>query len=493
MTHEAVVDPATFPAGHGKLTRHPLVATLLVVVAVGILGGLLSVVLPGDAATYLGPMLASVLVFGIFWVILQRRLGENIFFELGFLYVALLMVHTLVPAFAFITASFFQGGPLDQLLPESTELRKHLWRQILFQVGFAAGYLVLRGRATWQAPAGFEGQDRDRRALVLIVVLLAVSVATVILMSAPVESYFDHYIRYDHLPWLQRKFVSLSIRMSLGLYCVLLVFLFRNYEKYKLLIPVVLAAICAHEIAYSSGARIQSLLVLLQAVCLYHFTVKRISLKAGVAACAVLAVFFSVMELVRLLDFDLGSARSAVAEEGLQPSLEFISVYFPGFHLYAERAAGTLPPREWPMFFSDVISLFTFGDFSRWNPMVWYARNYYPDTDIPPFTLGPIADSAIWGGEIDLVLRSVVNGLFFALIVRWFVRYGDRWWGLSVYVYSCATAILAVKYSVFLHLSLIEKNLLPVLLVVGAARVLRFTNKVPVSDGGVFSSVGGMR
>jgi hypothetical protein len=130
------------------------------------------------------------------------------------------------------------------------------------------------------------------------------------------------------------------------------------------------------------------------------------------------------------------------------------------------------------MFFNDFISLFTWGDFARYNPMDWYARNYYPQADVPPFTVGPIADSAIWGGEADLLVRSLINGVFFAYIARWFVRYGDRWWGLTVYIYCCATCILVVKYSVFLHLNLIEKNLIPVLVLVQAARRLRLQKRI---------------
>lgn len=462
----------------GALTkRYPVNAAMLLL---GIVGGLrivLGVLLPADAATYLGPTLTSILVFGMFWLILQRQLGDNIFGELGFLYVGLIVAYTVVPALAFMTASFYQGGPLDQLLPESSELRAHLWRQVLFESGVAAGYLLLRGRGTWQAPAVVDAEGRDGRTLVFVAILIAVAVSSMTLLSAPVESYWDSYLRYDHLSWLQHKFVSLCIRMSFGLYCVLLVFLFRNYHKYKLIIPVVVAAICTHEIVYSFGARIQAFLVILEAALLYHLTVKKIPLKWWLLAGAGLAAFFSVLERARELGFDVGSARSAVAEEGLKPASELSAVFFPGFHLYAERAQGTLPVREWPMFFHDFISLFTFGDFTRWNPMEWYARNYYPLAEVAPFTVGPIAESAIWGGEADLLLRSVINGLFFAYIVRWFLRYGDRWWGLTVYVYSYATCILTLKYSVFLHLTLIEKNLLPVLILVYAVRVLRFSRQ----------------
>ena len=472
--------PAQTPLNPEAFRRSfPLIAALVTLfVSLVVLRVVLGWFVPGDGTLYLAPMLTSFFVFGAFWLTLRRQLDDNVFGELGFIYVAVIVVHTAVPAFSFLTAAFYQGGPLDQLLPEPAQLRTHLWRHVLFETGVASGYLLLRGHAKWQRSPQIIDRDRDKRALIVIAVLTVVSIMAVMALSAPVESYYENYTRFDHLPWALHKFVSLCIRMSLGLYCLLLVFLFRNYEKYKLVIPIAVAAICAHEIAYSFGARIQSLLVVLQTICLYHLTVRRISLKWGLIAVGVIVVFYSLIELVRMQDLTTVSARDVVADQGFQPSASFISVFFPGFHLYAERAAGTLPPREWPMFLSDFISLFTFGAYERYNPMDWYARNYYPQAEIPPFTLGPIADSALWGGEFDLVLRALVNGAFFSVIVRWFLRHGDQWWGLAIYVYCCAAAILTIQYSVFLDLNLVEKNLIPVLLVVHAARVLSFKRPV---------------
>ncbi len=161
-----------------------------------------------------------------------------------------------------------------------------------------------------------------------------------------------------------------------------------------------------------------------------------------------------------------------VSQEEFKSASEFYSVYLTGFHLYAERLQGALPPTEWPMFFNDFISMVTFGDFTRWNPMDWYARNYYPDSVVAPFTLGPIADSAIWGGEVDLLLRGLINGAFFAYLVRWFLRHKDRWWGVTIYVYCYATCVMTLKYSIFYHLTPLLKTLLPTLLVVAVVRTL---------------------
>jgi len=255
--------------------RFALAPLLMLVVGVG---ALLAVTQRGDLAHYLAPSLASIGVFVGFALLLRRQVGGDIFGELGFLYVGFIVAYTVVPAFAFAVTGLDEGGPLAQLLPEASELGKHLWRQVLFEAGVAGAYLLLRGRRTVSGPIIAYGRERDDRTLVVVVVVIAVSLSSAMLLSAPVSNYYEHYVRYDHLPWLLHKFVSLCIRLSLGLYAVLLVFLFRNYQKYRLIIPVVVTAICAYEIVYSYGARIQALIVLLMAMCLYHFTVRKVSL-----------------------------------------------------------------------------------------------------------------------------------------------------------------------------------------------------------------------
>src|ERR1700694_1407404 len=189
--------------------QHPLPFAALLLVLLAGLGLLVGATLPKDARIYIPPALASVFVFMMFWMILEQRLGENVFGELGFLYVGYTMVHTIVPAISFMTASFYQDVPLETLLPAATALKTHLWRHVLFESGVAVGYLVLRGRSIWHAPAVPEDRSRDTRTLMLVGFLIVVSLAATMLMSAPVESYYDSYLRYDHLPWLLHKFVSL--------------------------------------------------------------------------------------------------------------------------------------------------------------------------------------------------------------------------------------------------------------------------------------------
>jgi hypothetical protein len=412
------------------------------------------------------PTVAAMALFGLFAVLLRARLGGSVFGELGFIYLAWAVVYTALPGFGLAVGTAAESGPLSLLLPAAGELAAHLWRHALFIGSVAVGYLMARGRTA--VPERLALQDPHHssdRMVALLVGLILVCIASLLLLSAPVTNYYEHYVRYEHLSWPVRKFVSLCVRLSIGFYSILLVLLFLNYERYRRLIPLVLIVLCVHETTYSLGSRILSLMILLQAAFLYHLLVRRISLMRALVGCLLLGALFTAIEFVREAQGDLDAVQSRVSDEGLKTAGEFGAVFLTGFHLYAERAQGSLPPTEWPMFFSDFISLVTFGDFTRWNPMEWYARNYHPDALVAPLTLSPIADSAVWGGELDLFLRGLLNGAFFAFIVRCFLRWRTRWWSLVVYVFCHATAIITLKYSVFYHLTPLLKTMLPAILV----------------------------
>jgi hypothetical protein len=279
-----------------------------------------------------------------------------------------------------------------------------------------------------------------------------------------VLTYHDHYTRFDHLSWPLLRLIYVCLTLKTGTYFVLLVLMLTDYQKYKKLIFAFLILACTYESVYSFGSRIETLTILLAFVCCYHYKVEAISLKKGVSYMLGLAVLFSVIELFRASEFNLAIAQKVVAKEGGMPASEFGAVYFTSFHLYAERAHGTLPPKDWQMFFSDFISLIPFVDHIKWNPQYWYAKYYFPDAVVPPQTMGALADSAIWGGELDLLLRSLLNGGLFALLMRWFLRHREKWWVATIYCYCYATSIMVLKYSILYHLTPLVRIIIPTLL-----------------------------
>ncbi len=472
--------------------RQPLPSLLALLTVIGVLSIAAVLTLPTEVERFVQPTLAAILVFLVFTVLLQWRVGENLFGELGFLYLGFATAYTVLPAFALMLGTISEGDILKLLTSRPSELAAHLWRHVLFMSGVATGYLLLRGRESPRKIMISDPKRRDTITIIFLVAIIAICIFSIIFLSAPVETYYDHYTRFDDLSWPVRKLVSLFLRLKLGLYAALIVFLFLSYKRYKLFIPFVVGLIALHEMAYSFGSRIEAMIIFLQTIVLYNYAVKRITLKQGLLTCIALVAIFSFVELLRSLEFDLSSARESIARQGFKVASEFGAVFLTGSHLYAERAAGSLPFTEWPMFFSDFISMVTFGDFTRWNPMEWYARAYYPDAIVAPFTLGPIANSAIWGGEWDLVARSLLNGMFFAYIVRWFISHQDRWWAVTVYVYVYATCVMTLKYGIFWHLTPLVKTLLPTVILVWLVRTLNIRTQRPelsrsrrvVSDGG---------
>jgi hypothetical protein len=403
----------------------------------------------------------------VFARILSFSTKSSVIGDLGFVYIFWLVAYTVFPAIGFFIGSWRDGDKLAAMLPSDDDLAAHLWRHVLFLAAVSTGYLAVRGKNKLPAPMDLTSSPSGGVILITILVLsTALCVLLITSLSAPVENYYEHFTRFDHLPWLLKKITSICLRFKLGLYAVLLALLFVNFKKYRMLTLLMVILVSVHEIVYSMGARILALIVLLQCALLFHFTVRNLSVfRAGVGALS-LGILFSIVEVLRESGLDLSTVGEGSSEGGFRIASELGSVYFPGFMLYAERAAGSLPAVEWQMFFQDFIALFSFGDFDRWLPMAWFHRNYFPEAPVAPFTLGPIADSAIWGGIPDLVVRGFINGVFFAAMTRMFCAHRSNWLALAVYVYVCASSVLVLKYSIFWHLNVLLKNILPVILVV---------------------------
>jgi hypothetical protein len=170
---------------------------------------------------------------------------------------------------------------------------------------------------------------------------------------------------------------------------------------------------------------------------------------------------YTALEILREVRFNLNDAFDLLLASGVQPASEFGAVFLTGFHLYSERASGSMPPVEWPMFFSDFVSLVMPNSFVRFNPQYWYAEQYFPSAPVPPQTNGPIADSAIWGGEADLIIRAVLNGLMFAWLTNLFFDKKHDWRVACIYVFCYSTCIMTLKYSIFYHLNPVIKTILP--------------------------------
>lgn len=415
------------------------------------------------------PILAAGAVFIIFSYVLWIRTRTFLFGEIGFIYLALSLAYTISPAIKFLMLNFnfpldFDGLNFAVLSPQPAEIGTHFWRHVLFISAVAAGFLAVRGGPLPPRPLNEKSVRKYGRVIAIMIAAVGCCICVVSLLSPSVTTYIEHYTRFDNLSWALRRVVELCLVFKSGGYFVLLALMFSQYRRYRMLIFFVVPTICAYEVIYSLGSRIIAFIILMAFLGFYHFRVSPISLKKSIVLLITLALLFSGIGIIRSSNYSLEDARYKVITQKDIRAMEFEAVYCTGFHLYVERARRTLPPRDWQMFFYEFISLIPFIDHTKYHPQYWYARHYFPAAVVPPQTMGVIADSAIWGGELDLLVRSLINGAIFALLTRWFLRRWDKWWALTIYIYCFATCILTLKYSVLYQLSALIKELLPPLL-----------------------------
>lgn len=416
------------------------------------------------------PALVICFAYFLFSILLGYRVKTGIIGELGFIFLGFAVAYSVIPALNFLILDFefplnFDGLNFSILNPRPPDIADHLWRHCLFVMTVMAGYLAGRG---------CDRKDFVSRALpaakfwvvttVLVVILGCVT--TISILSAPVEDYWSHYTRFDSLSWGAKRLVYVCLILKAGGYYVALALMFSDYRRFKYVILFFVLSISAYEMVYSFGARIEALSILLAVLCLYHFNVRNIRLKDGAFYLGGLLVLFTVVEFYRGANFDIDYALQNFSEKGLKIASEFGAVYYTSFHLYYERLQGAMPLADWRMLINDFFTIVPFYEHTEFNSQYWYARIFFPDAVVPPQTMGPIADSAIWGGEIDLALRGLFTGLGYGWLARWALKSRDRLFANVAYVFLFATSVMVLKYSVVYQVSQMLRTLIPAVLLV---------------------------
>ncbi|MDA7702526.1 oligosaccharide repeat unit polymerase [Gammaproteobacteria bacterium] len=419
------------------------------------------------------PTLSIAFIYVLFILILSNQVKTNILSEIGFIHFSFLIIYTLFPSLILIFGALDEGSPLAWINPDTEDMANHLWRHVLFALGFAISFILTRGKHSIKTSAPKRNLKYDNKIIFVSILFLLLSSFAMIILAAPITDYYSNYTKFDHLPSLVRSLVSLAVRFNWGFTTILVVFLFMNYHRYKILIPFVIVPLMALDLYITAGARIQSFVMLASILCIYGIFIKQIQIFRFFVYAFLALLAFIFLGIIRLStgEVDIDFASTLLTLGG-----EFGAVFYTGFVLYSDRAADSLPFVPNQMFFYDLWALMPFIDISSWTPMNWFHQNYHPEAPVPPFTLGPIANSAIWGGEIDLIIRGIFSGIFFSTLTRVFNANRNNWMIVLIYVFSFSTTILIMKYSIFYHFQLILKTLLPVIFICWAISKISFIN-----------------
>jgi len=400
-----------------------------------------------------------------FILLLTKYSGDKIIGEIGFIYVSLAVAYTIYPALGVI--SVINGDNEFQIalgMPSINDLIIHLWRQVAFVVASIFSYLFFRGKGKLYLVKFSENKIYSPRLVNIILFTILSFILILIVSSSSVSSYYENYTRFDDLPWFLRRIVAVIINLKYGFYAILLTILYKNYIKNKNKIIVSVLILCIFEVVNSHGSRIEALKILLMTVCLHVLFVKGINLTRSILVGGILLAIFSAIELVRSAIMNNATISDYISDQGIKPASELGAIFFTGIHLYDVRASGMLPYVDNLMLFYDFLSAIPFVDWSEYNPMVWYANNYYPNAVVPPFTMGPVAVSAMFGGELDLILRGIAIGAILAFLFRWFSCNVNSVYRCVVYIFSYSTVVMIIKYDIFWYIPQIVKLIIPSLI-----------------------------
>ena len=398
----------------------------------------------------------------------NRVSNKNPLSDVGFIYFCLLFSYIIFPGIGIIFIAIgdnFFAIPLGN--PTLEEICQHQWRQIMFYASSIVGYLIFRKGISLKNKIVKEYKLKNPDVvLIILVTLVIIFIGLLALLSSSVETYYEAYTRYDHLNYVARRMLSIVINLKFGFYAIVLVIFFHNYSRHRLGLYLFSLFICVFEILYSYGSRIEAFKILLMLSCLYSVYISKINLKKIILILFALMSIFSAIEIYRSALLNESDILTYVYEFGVKPAQEFGALFFTGFKLYELRINNAMPSTNPLMFIYDFLSVIPFVNFDEINPIVWYAKNFYPDATVPPFTLGPIAVSAIYGGEIDLVIRGFILASMIALISNWFDRNRGSWVAATIYVYFYSTVVMLLKYDIFWFASTLFKLLFPSILVV---------------------------
>ena len=414
--------------------------------------------LPDRVSVVLFPVLSLIFIFLLFIKYLVFISNKNLTSDIGFLYSVYILAYCILPSILFIYLDYDFPKNFDNLNfaisnPKPDQIGIHLWRFCIFFVGFIIGYLFIIKK--YLQINYIDNNINHKKLLIVLSLILILSISIISILLPPADTYIENYTRLLNLDIVSTKILNFLLLLKKSLYIYVIFLLFVVFKDKKYLLLFFIAPIVFYEFYYSMGARIESFSIILLCIIFYSNIYYKIKLRYGLIIFLLLLLFFMIFAFFRESSFDINLLQD-LASSFFSFTMELGGVFYPSFHLYSLSLSNQIPDRNILMFFNDLFLIIPGIDHIKYNSQFWYAGHFFPSFDIPPLTLGPIADSAIWGGEFDLFFRAIFNGIIFGFISNLLAN-SQSSYRLMTYAFFYSTCILSLKYSVYFQIVLYIK------------------------------------
>jgi hypothetical protein len=424
-----------------------------------------------DLRAVLGPIVAVIALTLLYLTVLLRRQGYLPLFEAATYFVVATAVYTVVPLVQFIMSGMECLNTGDYRLygwaPTPREFGGFAWRHVLLLASFVFTYLLVRGKRLW--PELEIARPPRRMVFVFVALILLLSGYFIGLKTylGPSVSVYEGGSRagYLALPHFVLQISNVLQVVLLTLKQCLIVALLTKWHRgrwrYALLLWIAVEVIVTVQALHS---RTETVLLLLTVIVGYHHIVKRICVRTAFIIGACLLGGFLIFGLFR--DFGVENARQDARAAWGSPT-EFMILYGNAYDIHMRKVEGSLPPVPRQLYFSDLYRLVPrqILPFYKWDPAYWYLEVLSPSNTMG-FVFGIVAQCLIGGDWIELTVRGVLLGLFFAAAHRAWRRYSGSFWATIAYLFILTWAYYAFRASSFDILYRLVYYLVPTILLV---------------------------
>jgi len=434
-------------------------AFLLFWLSASILLAILSfLVIPEQIRPVTQPMLAAVIATIVFLWILRFKEGTIPFFEIGVIYVAVVVVYTLYPMTGFIVNGLIYTPSNDYRLfssrPTPDEIGTIGWYYAVHLLSFIVMYLLIRRRL----PSPSLNFRMTNRTSFLIIVVFYV---TVIIFTSAINyflgvsegSYIESYLFYKTLPPGIAMIIGLLTGARFTLEIAIFASLFSRYHKYRPLILIWLTWMVLTTFL-NLWSRTELVLLLMAAAMIYHYLVRPFKLRWVVGGGLLVLALFVLLGLLR------SGWSSSGATDSFNPFAyvsEFEVIFGNAYDWnYRLNNASVRPP---PAFYlADLVIGIPkqIVPFEKIIPANWYVDTFYPEFAAlgGGLAFGTICESILGAGWLDLVARGAALGFILAHIHRYCLLHRASFWVFVFYIWLSLKMYLSFRNTTFYPLYL---------------------------------------
>lgn len=452
---------------------------------------------------YLFPVLLLLICLG-FWAAQARiRRGRRFFVDLGWVFMALLLIYGIVPGLGFLLAHLGIGKILDPRLSTGLDLAVVEEVQLIFlcfTASFAIAYSCARrfgpkGEGpdpwcfAWQRTAqngvpdtkAYATQCHRAQALRELPWLIPLAIGLMIALSAVrwlfgadvSDNYVSSYTVFREMPLIVQQLIGVATQTLFSLLVAVIVFAVAAWPTKHFLVAIAIGCWLIY-VSLAGGSRSTAFLCFFAYIVAATIYVRHFSIGKVVALGGVALVLFLLAGLLR--DQLLGESYFLLLQHS-----EFTSVFINAIDLKQRLGHGFVTENRLSFYLVDLLRLVPsqlLGSL-KVDPATWYVQTFYPERYNlgGGLAFGSIAESAIGFGAPEALIRGALLGLIFAWLANRLTEGPRSVVHTFIYVWLIVLSYQSIRDTTFSLGGRALFHLLPLVVLLVLTRHMRFRRR----------------